>query len=164
MDVMNVSIGRQELAFAQAVARRFFREPQDAADAAQDALLTACRHLASFRGDAQLKTWLHRIVVNTALGLLRKRGRRPVAGSIDEAHHVASPEPSPEARVADAEVVARARDQVGALGAMYQEVLGLRVDQDLGDAEIAAALGVTVPTVKIRLHRARHAARQAIAL
>lgn len=55
-----------------AVALRTTRDPEMAADAVQDAFLSAFRRAASFRGDAQVTTWLHRIVVNACLDRLRK--------------------------------------------------------------------------------------------
>ncbi len=158
-------LGPTEAAFALSIARRFFSEPQDAADAAQDALLAAHRHRASFRGESQLTTWLHRIVVNTVHGMMRKRARRPAPIALDDesARELPSHEPSPAARLEDADIAARARRGVHALGAKYEDVFRLRFDEDLGEAEVARALGVTVATVKIRTHRARHAAREALA-
>ncbi len=60
-----------------ATARRFFREEQDAADAVQDAFLSAFKAIATFNGDSQLGTWLHRIVVNACLMRRRSQDRRP---------------------------------------------------------------------------------------
>ncbi len=60
-----------------AVALRTLGNPDDAADALQDGMLSACRAAASFRGDSAVTTWLHRIVVNAALDLARRRASRP---------------------------------------------------------------------------------------
>src|SRR4051794_18527306 len=60
-----------------AVARRFLDDEDLARDAVQDAFLSAFRSIQSFDGDAQLSTWLHRIVVNAALMRLRTRRRKP---------------------------------------------------------------------------------------
>jgi RNA polymerase sigma-70 factor, ECF subfamily len=60
-----------------AVALRTMGNPDDAADALQDALLSAHRNAAQFRGDAAVTTWLHRIVVNACLDRLRRRQARP---------------------------------------------------------------------------------------
>ena len=164
MNDSTVSLGPRELAFANSVARRFFRDPQDAADAAQDALLIAHRQRDSFRGDAQLTTWLYRIVVTTSLGHLRRTKRRPTLRSIEEerAAEVASPERSPEARLADAEDAALARRRLKALGDKYERVFSMRFDEERSEAEVASALGLTVATVKIRTHRARRAAADAL--
>ena len=61
-----------------AVALRTLGNPEDAADALQDALLSAYRRADSFRGEAAVTTWLHRIVVNACLDLVRRRAVRPV--------------------------------------------------------------------------------------
>lgn len=165
MNDLDVSLGRQELAYANAVARRFFHDPQDAADAAQDALLAAHRHRASYRGDALVTTWLHRIVVTTSLGHLRKRNRRPAMGSLDDAAvaEVASPQRSPEAQASDAELATRARGLLRGLGDKYDRVFRLRFVDELSEAEVAEQLDLTVATVKIRTHRSRHAVRTALA-
>src|SRR6266496_6400010 len=60
-----------------AVARRFTRNDEDAQDVVQSAYLSAFRALNDFEGACQLSTWLHRIVVNTALMKLRSRRRKP---------------------------------------------------------------------------------------
>src|SRR5262245_52418857 len=60
-----------------AVARRFLPVEEDARDAVQDAFLSAFRSIRRFEGNAQLSTWLHRIVVNAALMKLRTRRRKP---------------------------------------------------------------------------------------
>src|ERR1044072_248901 len=57
--------------------RRFVRHPDDAQDVVQSAYLSAFRALEHFEGNCQLSTWLHRIVVNTALMRLRSRKRKP---------------------------------------------------------------------------------------
>ena len=59
------------------VALRTLGDPEDAADAVQDAMVSAYRSAAAFRGDAAVTTWLHRIVVNACLDLARRRAARP---------------------------------------------------------------------------------------
>jgi RNA polymerase sigma-70 factor (ECF subfamily) len=60
-----------------AVARGLLRQEEDAQDCVQGAYMSAFKGLASFKGDCQLSTWLHRIVVTTALMKLRTRRRKP---------------------------------------------------------------------------------------
>jgi RNA polymerase sigma-70 factor (ECF subfamily) len=69
-----------------AVALRTTGDPEEAADAVQEALISAMRHLASFRGDAKLSTWLHRIVVNACLDRLRRRAAHPTTNLPDDDH------------------------------------------------------------------------------
>ena len=59
-----------------ATARRLLRSEEDAKDAVQEAFVSAARAIDGFAGDARLSTWLHRIVMNTALMKLRSRRRR----------------------------------------------------------------------------------------
>src|ERR1039457_864518 len=66
-----------------AVALRIVCDPDDAADALQDAMISAFRRAADFRGDSAVTTWLHRIVVNASLDALRRRKSRSVAWSGD---------------------------------------------------------------------------------
>ena len=60
-----------------AVALKTTSDPEDAADALQDALISAYRRASQFRGDSQVTTWLHRIVVNASLDRMRRRSTRP---------------------------------------------------------------------------------------
>ena len=66
------------------VALRTLGDPDDAADAVQDALLSAYRSAGTFRGDAAVSTWLHRIVVNACIDLARRRSSRPAAPLADD--------------------------------------------------------------------------------
>jgi RNA polymerase sigma-70 factor (ECF subfamily) len=67
-----------------AVAVRTLGHPEDAADAVQDACLSAFRAAGSFRGDARVSTWLHRIVVNACLDRIRRQAVRPTVPLPDE--------------------------------------------------------------------------------
>src|SRR5579863_5909826 len=66
-----------------AVALRTVCDPEDAADALQEAMISAFRRAADFRGDSAVTTWLHRIVVNASLDRLRRRQTRSVSWSGD---------------------------------------------------------------------------------
>jgi len=67
-----------------AVAVRTLGDPEEAADALQDAMIAAFRRADHFRGDSAVTTWLHRIVVNAALDRMRSRAARPATGCQDE--------------------------------------------------------------------------------
>ena len=83
------------------MAIRTLADPEEAADALQDAMISAFRRAGSFRGDSAVTTWLHRIVVNACLDRLRRKAARPAAGGADErtldnlAAGQATPDPSP---------------------------------------------------------------------
>ena len=153
-----------------AVARRLLRSEDDAADAVQEAFVSAFRAIASFEGGARLSTWLHRIVVNAALMKLRTRARRPEV-SIDEllpkffedGHRVDEPAEWRSPAQLDAlerqETRELVRDQIDQLPADYRTVLMLRDIEGLDTKETAELLGVTPNAAKIRLHRARLALR-----
>jgi len=67
-----------------AVALRTLGDPDEAADALQDAMISAFRRAGSFRGDSAVTTWLHRIVVNACLDRIRRRASRPTVPAGDE--------------------------------------------------------------------------------
>jgi RNA polymerase sigma-70 factor (ECF subfamily) len=137
-----------------AIALRICRHHEDARDVTQDVFVTALRSLSAFRGEAQLATWLHRVTVNAALDLVRRRGRREGPG-LDEVGDRPASEPGPESAAIES---VRAREVHLALGRIADDqraVIALHDLQGLDYSEVAAALDVPVGTVKSRLHRAR---------
>lgn len=150
-----------------AVARRFVRNDDDAQDVVQAAYLSAFRSVGQFEGHCLVGTWLHRIVVNTALMKLRSRRRTPET-SIDEllpafqedGHHVEQFSdwcaPADEL-IERAETRAMVRACIDRLPDNYREILILRDIEELSTDESARALRMTPTAVKVRLHRARQA-------
>ena len=137
-----------------AIALRICRHHEDARDVTQDVFVTALRSLSAFRGEAQLATWLHRVTVNAALDLVRRRGRREGPG-LDEVGDRPASESGPESAAIES---VRAREVHLALGRIADDqraVIALHDLQGLDYSEVAAALDVPVGTVKSRLHRAR---------
>lgn len=147
--------------YAYAVARRIVRDEQDARDVAQDALLSAFRHRESFRGEAAPRTWFHRIVITTALSHLRTAARRQRHLAAVAEESAPSPE-GPDAMLEARQRAALISAHVAALDDKYRAVLALRLD-DLSDAQIAQRLDITISSVKVRSHRARHQLRAALA-
>jgi len=150
-----------------AVARRFMKDDDAARDVVQDAFLSAFRGIHAFDGQAQLSTWLHRIVVNAALMRLRSRQRRPEQ-SIEpllpvfqeDGHHVepvVSWADSAERMLERQETRAVVRAAIADLPDSYRVVLMMRDIEDLSTREVADALRITENAVKLRLHRARQA-------
>ena len=148
------------------VARRFLGNNEDAQDAVQDAFIRAYKAIHTFEARAQLHTWLHRILVNTALMKLRERRRRPTDSiedllpsySTDGHQAVASREWS-DAVLERKETAAIVREAIDRLPDQYREVLVLRDIEEKDTAEAAALLGTSSNVVKVRLHRARQALR-----
>lgn len=159
-DNSSIPFSADDRRFVYAVARRIVRSDVDAEDVAQDALLLAHRNIARFRGDSKLRTWLYRIATTTALGYLRRAKR---VGTHVPACDVVLVDPgkSVEAIVADAEMDALVRDAIDTLEPPYREVLIARGEST--EVEVAAGLGISIPNVKIRAHRARKQLRAALA-
>ena len=157
-----------------AVARRLVRNEDDARDVVQDGLVAAFRAMGSFQGQSSPETWLHRIVVNTALMKLRARRRRPET-SIEELlpafprgrpSRDAHPRLARDARGAHG-TAARLRTSSGAASTVsprrHRAILILRDVEELSTEEAAQALGITAGAAKLRLHRARQALRGLLA-
>ena len=152
-----------------ATARRFVGSDDDARDVLQEAFLAAFRAIDGFAGAAQLSTWLHRIVVNTALMRLRSRRRRredsidALLPHFDEDGHFVEPvapwDASTDELLEREETRVMVRKAIDRLPATYRTVLVLRDVEELDTDETASLLGVTPNAVKTRLHRARQALR-----
>jgi RNA polymerase sigma-70 factor, ECF subfamily len=152
-----------------ATARRYLRSEADACDVLQDAFLCAFKSIDTFKGDSQLSTWLHRILVNSALMHLRAKRRCAetdgvaidellprfdTAGQwIDGRSHSAPAHVLFEA----SETRAMVRRCIDLLPDNYRIILILRDIEELATEEVASLLNVTPSNVKVRLHRARQA-------
>ena len=133
------------------VALRTLGNPEDAADALQDALLSAYRAAGGFRGDAAVTTWLHRIVVNACLDVARKKAARP---SVPLSDTPADDRPARDT-IGDRET---SGDVLAALRTLPPEQAAAVVLVDIEGypvAEVAVMLDVPVGTVKSRCARAR---------
>ncbi|WP_219908008.1 sigma-70 family RNA polymerase sigma factor [Enhygromyxa salina] len=157
-----------------AVALRLLKNDADADDIVQEGFLSAFRNFDSFRGDARLKTWLHRIVVNAALQRLRRSKSR--AGQQADVVDVTELLPrfadngypehfhqpwvqTIEELATRAETREQVRQMIDKLPDNYRTVLILRDIEELDTSETAELLELSPGTVKVRLHRARQALR-----
>src|SRR5215470_13192617 len=135
-----------------AVALRTVGDPEDAADALQEAMISAFRRAADFRGDSAVSTWLHRIVVNAALDRLRRRPSRTVSWPSDpdelEAFFTPGTADVTETRL-DVDAALRMLPPQQRAALVLVDMLGYPV------AEVAAILGVSQGTVKSRCARGR---------
>jgi RNA polymerase sigma-70 factor (ECF subfamily) len=151
------------------VARRILRNEEDAQDAVQEAFLAAFKDIGRFEGRSLLSTWLHRIVVNTALLRLRHRQRHPeqsVENLLphfgDDEHQVDPPAPwkdAPEAGLQRQEARELVHGCLNKLPEIYRTVLLLRDIEGMDTDETARLLDTSSGVVKTRLHRARQALR-----
>jgi RNA polymerase sigma-70 factor, ECF subfamily len=134
------------------VAYRLLRDPQLAEDVEQEVFVAAWRALPRFRADAQFSTWVYRIATNTALNYARHR------------REFAAPFVNPPVTTlgAGADLVAEHNERVAGVAAVIASLpfeqraaLVLRSFEQCTYAEVADILGITVPAVRGRLHRAR---------
>lgn len=149
------------------LARSILRDNGEAEDAVQEAYVRAYAHLAGFRGDCALGTWLSRIVINEALGRLRKR--RTAAAALAEAGRAAAqiiPFPQnggsddPERSMAQRQILRLVEQATDALPDAFRTVFVARVIEGMSVEETAALLDIRPETVKTRLHRARKLVRE----
>ena len=135
-----------------AVALRTMRDPEDAADALQDAMISAFRNAASFRAESQVTTWLHRIVVNACLDRIRRRQARPTVPLPD----TGPAEPAvPRDAIAEQDTRMAVQDALAQLPDDQRSAIVLVDVEGYSVAETAAMLGVADGTVKSRCARGR---------
>jgi RNA polymerase sigma-70 factor (ECF subfamily) len=154
------------------VARSVLSDEAEAEDVVQEAYARAFIHLDGFRGEAQLSTWLTRIVLNEALGRLRRRHITVDLQGIDAMSDQgnarviylpsAGQDCDPEAAAARAEVRRLLERAVDQLPDRFRVVFVLREIEEMSTEETAAHLSLRPETVKTRLHRARRLLRQSL--
>ena len=151
------------------LARHLLRDPDDAADAVQEASLLAVRHYAGFRGGSE-RAWLLAIVRNASLSLMRRRKARGETVPFEEgdagADELVDPGggatafaparvSGPEADFLRTVATEQVRRELDRLPAVFKEAIVLRELEDLSYKEIAHVTGVPVGTVMSRLARGR---------
>ena len=148
-------------------ARSIVRNDGDAEDVVQAGYVQAFTHLASFRGEAQLSTWLTRIVINEALSRVRRKrpttGLEQVEAEQDSAQIIQFPllttYPDPETAMSRQEIREFLEQAIDALPDAFRAVFVLREVEGLSAEETAAQLEIKPETVNTRLFRARRLLR-----
>lgn len=140
-----------------AVALRTLGDREEAADAVQDALVSAYRAAHTFRGESAVTTWLHRITVNACLDRARKAASRRTAplDDTERLERLLEPHESAEAPAERQELHRQLLDALGTLPAEQRAVLVLVDMQGYPVAEAARILDVPTGTVKSRCARGR---------
>lgn len=138
------------------VAYKMMGKPEDAEDVAQDAFLSAYRAFDRFRGDSRVTTWLYRITVNAALMKLRKekRARTLTQNSLEDVD-VVNADDTPERFAVTSELGDKLQEGIAMLPEDLRMAVVLRDVEGLSNSEAAEILGITVSSVKSRLHRGR---------
>ncbi len=136
----------------------------EAEDLTQAVMLRVTEGLPAFRGDSSVSTWIYRIATNMALDKLRQRRIQPVT---DTGHEFDEDELPPAAQIDSTETTAIREEMSACIGEFvarlpenYKTVVILSEIEGFKNDEIAAMLGLTLDTVKIRLHRAREKLRK----
>jgi len=148
------------------------KNPADAEEVAQEAVLKAFSHISAFRAEARFSTWLVQITYNEARMKLRK-ARPRLYESLDHQEpneegdfwpkDYADWRPIPSELVEQNETRQAVQDAITSLSPTYREVLVLRDVQNLSIKETSTILGISEPNVKTRLHRARLLLRDRLA-
>jgi RNA polymerase sigma-70 factor (ECF subfamily) len=155
------------------VARAILKDDAAAEDALQDAYVLAFRRSDQFRGEAELSTWLTRIVINQALMMLRKRKRERIVvpfrdpGEYHERTDDMSHMPDEKAESASdsmlrAEVRGMIERRIDQLPVAFRTVFVMREVEEMTVQETAECLGIPASTVRTRLFRARALMREAL--
>ncbi len=182
-ELVSLAAAGNDLAFAQIMrrhnrllfrtARSILKNDDDTQDALQEAYLRAWRALATFRADARLSTWLVRIVVNEALGRLRRDGAQPARvvplnASVDtdgdtlEMQMHANPDEQPEPLALRAQIRQQIEARIDRLPDAFRTVFMLRGVEEMSVEEVALVLGIPEATVRTRFFRARSILREGL--
>jgi RNA polymerase sigma-70 factor (ECF subfamily) len=145
-------------------ALRILHRPQDAEDAVQEAMLSAFKHLDQFRGRADFVTWATRIVINAALGQIRRARSRPVtswdqsAGEFEElspSELIKDPRPTPEEIYQQGERKRLLDEALQHLSEKNRRAIQLCTLEDWSLKAVAGTFGLPLSTLKGHLHRGR---------
>jgi RNA polymerase sigma-70 factor (ECF subfamily) len=152
------------------IARAILKDDAEAEDAVQDGYLDAYRHIGQYRGEAQVATWLTRIVINQALMRLRRHKREANVVRFPDDRDGGAPSREVEDRKAESPAAATLRAEVRAvverridqLPAAFRTVFVMRDIEEMTVQETADCLGIPAATVRTRLFRARALLREAL--
>ena len=147
-----------------ALTARMCKNPEDAAEAAQEAFLAAWQGLPNFRGDAAFSTWLYRLASNACIDLLRREGRHqsaagPSFNDEETGLEVTDTAPTPAETLERKELRQQIELGLQSLSTEHRQVLILREIHQLSYDEISRILKLDTGTVKSRISRGRRQLR-----
>ena len=144
------------------IARSILRNDTDAEDAVQDAYVSAFAKLASYRGESTLATWLSRIVMNEALGRLRRKRHTVDLAALEQRTEaeviqfpLSTPSDDPERTMAQRQILQLVEQATDNLPEAFRIVFVTRAIEGMSVEETSELLGIKPETIKTRLHRAR---------
>jgi RNA polymerase sigma-70 factor (ECF subfamily) len=142
----------------------------DAEDVLQDSWMRAFTHIRTFDGRSAFSSWVTRIAINSALTMIRKRRRQkefslddPVDPNCRRLTEMLEPSRNPEERCLEAERIRLVRQAIERLPSKLRTAIEIRQSQDGSVSELAMLAGVSLPTMKSRLVRARLRLREPLA-
>jgi RNA polymerase sigma-70 factor (ECF subfamily) len=153
------------------IARAVMNDDSEAEDVVQESYVRGLTALASFRGDSSLTTWLSRIVLNEAMGRLRRRRPTVDVDALEDRQArqgdiipfpLTSREPDPERAIAQRQIKALLESAIDELPDSFRTVLMARAVEGMSIEETAELFDLKPETVKTRLHRARQLLREAL--
>ena len=142
------------------LARHLLRDPEDARDAAQEALAKLCVRLRQFRGEAQFSTWLHRLVVNTCRDVAERQRTRAHEQLPEELGADLEHDPARGVRIS--ELRRELCDSLAGISPEQARVIVLKDALGYTFEEIAEAAGMPVGTAKCHAHRGRNRLRESL--
>ena len=142
------------------LARHLLRDPEDARDAAQEALAKVCVRLGQFRGESQFSTWLHRLVVNTCRDAAERARARTHEPLTDDFR--AGPDDDPVRAAGMSELRRELCASLAGISPQQAQVVVLKHALGYSFEEIAEAAGMPVGTAKCHAHRGRNRLRESL--
>jgi RNA polymerase sigma-70 factor, ECF subfamily len=149
------------------IARSVLRDSSEAEDAVQEAYVAAFSFLATYRGEARLAAWLARIVMNEALGRLRRQSAAARFAPLEEVSQAeiiqfpsSAANEDPERTMAQRQILQLVEEATDTLPEVYRVVFVTRLIEGMSVEETAELLSIKPETVKTRLHRARQLVRE----
>jgi RNA polymerase sigma-70 factor, ECF subfamily len=140
------------------LAHHLLRDPEDASDAAQDALARLCVKLRQFRGESAFSTWLHRLTVNACRDVAQRQLARRCLPLEEDRRE--APDADPASRAEGAELRAELGACLAQLAPAQATVVVLKDAFELSFEEIAGVEGMPVGTAKCYAHRGRNGLRR----
>jgi RNA polymerase sigma factor (sigma-70 family) len=141
---------------------RITRNIDDAEDILQDSWMRAFAHIGTFDGRSEFSTWVTRIAINSALTMLRRRRTKkecslddPVDSDNCKVKEMSEPSRNPEERCLETERIRLVRQAIKRLPSKLRTAIEIRQAQDGSVSDLAMLAGVSLPTMKSRLVRAR---------
>ena len=147
---------REELTYLRGGVFRIVGNAADTDDVIQEALIRACRRINSFRGDAELRSWVYRIAMNCAVDLLRERKRRAEANGKYAATPPESKDGAKEKQLVELE------HAISELPELYRNAIVWGYLSDLSGSEAAERLGCSENTLYQRVFKAKKMLKKAM--